>query len=106
VYNKTRDDFDRVVFFEVGGETWSPDATYRVVTSDFLAKGNADLKMLPDVPEELITYTGKTMRQALEAWVSRHSPATPGVDGRWLRDDTATPDPAFAAAKAAAAPTP
>ena len=106
VYNKTRDDFDRVVLLEVGGKPWSPTATYRVVTSDFLSKGNADLKMLPDIPAELTTYTGKTMRQALEAWVERHSPATPGVDGRWVRDDTAPPDPFFAKAKATTAPNP
>ena len=81
-----------------------PDATYRVVTSDFLAQGNADLKMLPGIPSELTTYTGKTMREAMEAWIARHSPATPRTDGRWLRDDTAVPDPGFAAAAARGGP--
>jgi 2',3'-cyclic-nucleotide 2'-phosphodiesterase (5'-nucleotidase family) len=106
VYNKTRPDFDRITFFEVGGKTWDPDATYKVVTSDFLSKGNSDLKMLPDVPEELKTYTGKTMRQALEAWIERHSPVSPGIDGRWARDDSATPDPRFAEAASRGRPTP
>jgi len=100
VYNKTRADFDRVTHLEVGGKIWDPQATYRVVTSDFLAQGNADLKMLPGVPEEDRTYTGKTMRQAFEAWLSRHSPVTPKTDGRWLRDDTAAPTPEFEAARA------
>jgi 2',3'-cyclic-nucleotide 2'-phosphodiesterase (5'-nucleotidase family) len=100
IYNKTRPNFDRVTHFEVGGEIWDPNKIYRVVTSDFLAQGNSDLKMLPLVPESEKTYTGKTMRQALEAWISRHSPVTPKVDGRWLRDDNASPTPEFAAAQA------
>jgi hypothetical protein len=54
--------------------------------------------MLPDVPDSLKTYTGKTMRQAMEAWVSRHTPVSPKTDGRWLRDDSAEPDPRFSAA--------
>jgi 2',3'-cyclic-nucleotide 2'-phosphodiesterase (5'-nucleotidase family) len=99
VYNKTRPDFDRVTHLTVGGQPWSPDATYRVVTSDFLAKGNADLTMLPAVPEDQKTYTGKTMREALQNWIRRHSPASPVLDGRWVRDDEAEPTPAFSAAK-------
>jgi 5'-nucleotidase / UDP-sugar diphosphatase len=100
VYNATRPDFDRVTLLEVGGKPWSPDATYRVVTSDFLAQGNADLTMLPEVPAEQQTYTGKTMREALENWIRRHSPVTPGTDGRWVRDDASEPTPAMRAASA------
>jgi 2',3'-cyclic-nucleotide 2'-phosphodiesterase (5'-nucleotidase family) len=106
VYNPTRPDFDRVVSLRIGGEPWDPARTYRVVTSDFLAQGNADLKMLPPVPEEQKTYTGKTMREAFEAWIARHTPVAPVTDGRWVRDETAEPDPAFAAAARRAAPTP
>jgi 2',3'-cyclic-nucleotide 2'-phosphodiesterase (5'-nucleotidase family) len=100
VYNKTRSDFDRVTHFEVGGAIWDPEATYRVVTSDFLSQGNADLKMLPGVPEDQKTYTGKTMRQALEAWIGRHSPVNPKLDGRWVRDDASVPTAEFEAAQA------
>ena len=52
VYSKRRADYDRVVKLEVGGEPWRPDKIYRVVTTDFLAAGNAGLYMLPGVPEE------------------------------------------------------
>ena len=106
VYNPTRADFDRIVSFSVGGQTWDPTRNYRVVTSDFLAQGNVDLKMLPGVPEEQKLYTGKTMREAFENWVGRHSPVSPDAGGRWTRDDTASPDPAFAAAARRASPTP
>jgi 2',3'-cyclic-nucleotide 2'-phosphodiesterase (5'-nucleotidase family) len=95
VYNKTRPDFDRVVDLEVGGEPWHPDSTYRVVTSDFLMQGNVGLDMLPGIPDSRTTYTGKTMREALENWVKRHSPVTPRTDGRWVRDDTAGRSPDF-----------
>lgn len=98
VYNKTRPDWDRVTRLEIGGQPWSPDARYKVVTSDFLAQGNADLSMLPDVPAEQITYTGKTMRESLENWIKRHSPLTPGTDGRWTRDDDSEPTPEMKAA--------
>jgi 2',3'-cyclic-nucleotide 2'-phosphodiesterase (5'-nucleotidase family) len=106
VYNQTRPDFDRITSFEVGGRPWSPGATYRVATSDFLAKGNADLTMLPNIPEERTTYTGKTMREALEGWVARHTPVSPRVDGRWLRDDESAPSPALREATSAGRPTP
>lgn len=103
VFNATRPDFDRVTSFEVGGEPWDPAATYRIVTSDFLAQGNADLKMLPLVPPSQTIYTGKTMREALQNWVTRHDPASAASDGRWIRDDAAEPSPAFRAAVARAA---
>jgi 2',3'-cyclic-nucleotide 2'-phosphodiesterase (5'-nucleotidase family) len=103
VYNPTRPDFDRLTQFEIGGQPWRADATYRVVTSDFLMQGNVGLSMLPDIPENQRTYTGKTMREALEAWVERHSPLTPGIDGRWRADESAEPVPEFTAARAAAA---
>ncbi len=92
-YNKTRDDFDRVTRLEVGGQAWDPNGTYRVCTTDFLAQGNNDLKMLTEIPEERKTYTGKSMRQAMENWIRRHSPISPQLDGRWLRDDASVPTP-------------
>lgn len=103
-FNRTRPDFDRVVRFEVGGSPWDPTATYRVCTTDFLAQGNNDLKLLTEIPEDRKTYTGKTMRQAMENWIRRHSPLSPVLDGRWVRDDTASRSPEFDAAKRRVAP--
>lgn len=100
VFNPTRPDFDRITSFEVGGKPWDPTATYRVVTSDFLAQGNADLKMLPLVPSSQTIYTGKTMREAMENWVARHDPVSPTSDGRWVEDDSAEPTDELRAAAA------
>lgn len=97
-YNKTRPDYDRVTYFEVGGEPWSPDKTYRVVTTDFLASGNAGLYMLPLVPEEKKMRTSTTCMDAVVHFIERHSPIENTIDGRWLRDDEGELDPSLAAA--------
>jgi 2',3'-cyclic-nucleotide 2'-phosphodiesterase (5'-nucleotidase family) len=98
IYNKTRPDYDRLTHFTVGGEQWRPDETYRVVTTDFLAAGNAGLYMLPGVPEEQKMRTSTTCMDAVVHYVRRHSPIGDTMDGRWTRDDAADLDPALAAA--------
>ncbi|HMB68002.1 MAG TPA: bifunctional UDP-sugar hydrolase/5'-nucleotidase [bacterium] len=103
VWNGTRPDFDRITSFTIGGEPWDPAADYRIVTSDFLSQGNSNLTMLPLVPQAQTTYTGKTMREALENWLARHDPASPSTDGRWVQDDASEPTPELRAAAARAA---
>jgi len=98
VYNKTRPDYDRITHFTVGGEQWRPDRTYRVVTSDFLAAGNAGLYMLPAVPENRKMRSSTMIRDAVIHYVERHSPLRVELDGRWVRDDSAEMDPALAEA--------
>jgi 5'-nucleotidase/UDP-sugar diphosphatase len=98
VYNKTRPDYDRITFLSIGGEPWRPDKTYRVVTTDFLASGNAGLYMLPTVPDAQKMRTSTTDMDAVVRYVERHSPLRVEVDGRWQRDDSSTIDPALAEA--------
>jgi 2',3'-cyclic-nucleotide 2'-phosphodiesterase (5'-nucleotidase family) len=98
VYNKNRPDYDRVTFFDVGGETWDPDKIYRVVTSDFLAAGNAGLYMLPAIPEDKTMRTSTTIMDATVHYIQRHSPIGNPMDGRWKRDDESSMDPDLAAA--------
>jgi len=98
VYNKTRPDYDRLTHFTIGGEQWRPDQIYRVVTTDFLASGNAGLYMLPGVPEDRKMVTSTTCMEAVVQYIERHSPVKIELDGRWIRDDTAGVDPALSAA--------
>ncbi|MFH1502067.1 MAG: bifunctional UDP-sugar hydrolase/5'-nucleotidase [Candidatus Eisenbacteria bacterium] len=98
VYNKTRPDYDRLTHFTVGGEQWRPDKVYRVVTSDFLAVGNAGLYMLPLVPEDKKMRSSTTMRDAVIHYVRRHTPLSVETDGRWVRDDASEMNPELAAA--------
>ncbi len=95
VYNKTRPDYDRITSFTVGGEPWSPSRTYRVVTTDFLAAGNAGLYMLPTVPETQKRRTSTTCMDAVVHFIARHTPIHVELDGRWARNDDATVDAAL-----------
>ena len=98
VYSKSRPDYDRITHFTVGGEQWQPDRVYRVVTSDFLAAGNAGLYMLPTVPEEKKMRSSTTMRDAVVHYFQRHTPISVELDGRWVRDDAAEMNPALMSA--------
>ncbi len=98
VYSKARPDYDRLTHFTVGGEQWKPDKIYRVVTSDFLAAGNAGLYMLPTVPEDKKMRSSTTMRDALVHYIQRHTPIAIELDGRWVRDDAAQMSPELASA--------
>ena len=98
VYSKARPDYDRVTHFTVGGEPWEPDKIYRVVTSDFLASGNAGLYMLPTIPDDKKMPSSTTMRDALVHYIRRHTPIAVELDGRWVRDDAAEMSPELARA--------
>jgi 2',3'-cyclic-nucleotide 2'-phosphodiesterase (5'-nucleotidase family) len=98
VYSKTRPDYDRLVKLEIGGEPWTPDRTYRIVTTDFLAAGNAGLYMLPTIPNEKKITTSTTDMEAVVRYIRRHTPINVTTDGRWARDDSAGLDPALAQA--------
>jgi 2',3'-cyclic-nucleotide 2'-phosphodiesterase (5'-nucleotidase family) len=98
VYSKTRPDYDRLTSFTIGGEPWEADRIYRVVTTDFLAAGNAGLYMLPDVPEENKRRTSTTCMDAVVHYIERHSPIKLELDGRWVRDDDGELESALAAA--------
>ncbi len=98
VYNKTRPDYDRLTSFTIGGEPWEADRIYRVVTSDFLAVGNAGLYMLPDIPDEKKRRTSTTCMDAVVHYIERHTPIGLQLDGRWVRDDEAEVSAALVAA--------
>ncbi len=98
VYSKTRPDYDRITTFEIGGEPWDPDKTYRIVTTDFLASGNAGLYMLPGIPAEQTMRTSTTCMDAVIHYIERHTPIENTMDGRWARIDEAEKDPALVAA--------
>jgi len=92
VYNPTREDYDRITRFKIDGETIDPNKKYRVITTDFLAQGNAGLKMLLELPEEQIVYTGTELKKSMEDYVRKHQFIHTVNDNRWIKDDSATPD--------------
>ncbi len=66
-----------------------------MVTSDFLATGNAGLYMLPLVPEDKKMRTSTSGMDAAVRYIERNSPIGDPIDGRWARDDTSELDPAL-----------
>ena len=83
-FDKTRPDYDRLVEFEIGGEPWDPDRTYKVICTNFLMEGNSGLDFLTTVPAEKITPTQVKTAEAVEHYLGLHSPIKPRVDDRWV----------------------
>ena len=88
VYNRNRDNYDRVTKLEIGGEPWQKDKIYEVTTSDFLLMGNAGLTMLTKVPEEQIIRYETSLRDVIVDYIKENSPIDIGIDDRWRRDDS------------------
>lgn len=84
VIDPTRPDWDRVVELEIGGQPWDPAAEYDVVITDFLMEGNSGLDFLTTIPAGKITPTGVTQAEAVEQYITRHSPVRVRIDDRWV----------------------
>lgn len=87
VFNRTRDDFDRVTSLKIQGKEWKADKIYKVATTDFLLQGNAGLTMLTKVPEDQVTMLESTLRDNIVEYIRKNSPVRSAVDQRWQRDD-------------------
>ena len=90
VFNRQRDDFDRVTKLLVGGEPWQADKIYRIATSDFLVEGNAGLTLLTRIPESQIIRYETNLRDAIVDYIEKNSPLETRIDDRWRRDDAST----------------
>ncbi len=78
-YDMTRPVGERVVDVEVGGRPLRPGKSYRVVTTDFVAAGG---KKFAAFGEGKNVRYGDDMRDALVAYLKRHSPVRPEIEGR------------------------
>jgi len=83
-FDPARPDMDRVVELEIGGEPWDPDREYDVVITDFLMSGNSGMDFLTTIPPDKVTNTGVSQAEAVEEYVTRHSPVRPRIDDRWV----------------------
>lgn len=91
-FNRQRPEYERTTHLLIDGEPLDLDKEYKVVTTDFLADGNARLYLLSDIPESKKYSRGVTMRDALIQYIKKHSPMDPELDGRWEQDDNSQPD--------------
>jgi len=87
-YDSNRKNNNRLTFFQVGDHPFYPKKVYRVVTTDYLAQGNAGFKLLTGVEESNIFYTGILLREALREFILLNTPITEfhaRIDGRWIK---------------------
>ncbi|MFH1843571.1 MAG: bifunctional UDP-sugar hydrolase/5'-nucleotidase [bacterium] len=96
-FDTSRQDYDRVVKFEVGGQPLDLERTYRVVLTNYLMEGNSGLDFLTAVPETDIELTQITTAEAVEHYLRENSPVRPRIDQRWLDDRGAHQAPYLAA---------
>jgi len=87
VYNRKRDNYDRVTKLEINNQPWQPDKLYKIATTDFLLEGNAGLNLLTKIPESEITRVEKSLRDIIVDYVRYSSPLSTKIDDRWERDD-------------------
>jgi len=83
-FDPNRPDYDRVVTLEIGGEPWDPDRNYKTIVTSFLMEGNSGLQFLTSIPPGDITPTQITTAEAVEHYISLHSPIRPRIDDRWV----------------------
>lgn len=83
VVDPDADEGRRVLSLTLGGQPIDPDATYRVVTTDYLMEGNSGLDFLAEIPPDQVTDTQVLTRDALTRFLQDHSPVRPRRDDRW-----------------------
>jgi 2',3'-cyclic-nucleotide 2'-phosphodiesterase (5'-nucleotidase family) len=84
--DRTRPNFHRLNYFQVGQYPCYPQKDYRVVTTDYLVKGNAGFAMLTTIEPVKVQYTGILLRDAVRDYIQANSPLTTNnikLDGRW-----------------------
>ncbi len=95
-FDKTRPDYDRLVEFEINGQPWDPNRTYKVVCTSFLMEGNSGLQFLTGVGADKIMPSRITTAECVEHYLKLHSPVRPRVDDRWV-EKPGTPQASYLA---------
>ncbi|NLC25837.1 MAG: bifunctional metallophosphatase/5'-nucleotidase [Fastidiosipila sp.] len=90
VYDKTRDPGDRVVTVTVGSDLVDPEASYKLVTNDFLAIGGDGYSMFSEA-EKLSEH--ELLSEVLASYIKAEETISPEVDGRMEQVEDAVTDP-------------
>jgi 5'-nucleotidase / UDP-sugar diphosphatase len=85
VYEKDREDGDKIIEFLIKGQPLDPAKMYKVAMTDYLAEGNSGLSLLEDVEEENIDRTGIILREAVTQYIQKNAPLRIKNDGRWVK---------------------
>ena len=84
-FDTSRYSFYRLNYFQVGDHPIYPEKIYRVVTTDYLANGNAGFKLLLEGYEDKVDHTEIYLREVIREYIQNNSPLNIKKDGRWLR---------------------
>ena len=87
-YDTNRANFTRLNYFQVGDHPFYPKKEYRVVTTDYLANGNAGFELLTKIDEHHIYRTGILLRDTIREYLKLNSPINfldVRIDGRWVK---------------------
>ena len=85
IYEKARDDGEKITTFLINGVPLDAAKMYRVATTDYLAEGNSGLKALADLNQEYVDQTGILLRDAVTQYIQKHTPLSIQTDGRWQK---------------------
>ncbi len=87
-YDMSRPNLHRLNYFQVGEYPCYPQKEYKIVTTDYLADGNAGFAMLTGLEPVKVIRTGILLRDALREYIKLNSPLTTDkikLDSRWER---------------------
>ena len=87
-YDTRRPSHNRLTYFQVGDHPIYPKKEYRVVTTDYLADGNAGFEMLTSVDSSKVFRTGILLRDIIRDYIQKYSPLNPThvkLDQRWQK---------------------
>ena len=85
IYDRARDDGDKIEVFNIAGNPIQKDKVYRVTTTDYLAEGNSGLNQLAEIPDTEVDQTGILLRDAVTQYIQKMSPLKIKMDGRWQK---------------------
>jgi 2',3'-cyclic-nucleotide 2'-phosphodiesterase (5'-nucleotidase family) len=87
-YNISRPSGNRLTYFQVGDHPLYLKKEYHVVTTDYLADGNAGFEMLTSVDSSNVFRTGILLRDAIGNYIKEHTPLDPrsvSREERWTK---------------------
>ena len=87
-YNIRRPSGNRLTYFQIGDHPLYLKKEYHVVTTDYLAGGNAGFEMLAGIDSSNVFRTGILLRDAIGNYIKEHTPLDPrsvSREERWTK---------------------
>lgn len=79
---------NRLTYFQIGNYPAYPKKDYRVVTTDYLADGQAGFVQLAGIDSSKVFKTGILLRNVIKQYIEKYTPLGPSsvkLDDRWIK---------------------